>query len=448
MITPSSISRHLRAVVLLVLGMLIMLPADISGGLTDQFTQSALAAKKKKKKKKTRKPKKTRRSKSKKKTRKSRKRRMAKKRRTRKARPAVTTLYASPDGREFIHRGKRGIIISRDTAGTVRGMAPLTSNVNGGAAYATAINRYADVLAGDSVRIYMLIAPSQGEYYMPDRIGGRGTEARAIRNTASMLRKSVTPIFVDDTLRRHTGEEIYSRTDHHWSPRGGRYAASALAEAAGLPFLPLSHYRADTVRNYVGTMFMFSGDPALSNAPENFVWFEPIDKSYTATFVDYRISGGRNVGESEPHEAPFFRPFPDGSRAAYCTFMGGDYFAVKVKKLKGDPKRRLLIVKDSFGNALPSNLFGTFGEVHVLDFRYYPHNLVRYVRDNGITDLAFVNCISIAFAPNTARRLGTMLTTAGTDFGSTGDTTPPVPEEEADEDSEEDGTEESTEGEE
>ena len=128
--------------------------------------------------------------------------------------------------------------------------------------------------------------------------------------------------------------------------------------------------------------------------------------------------------------------------------MGGDYFAVKVKKLKGDPKRRLLIVKDSFGNALPSNLFGTFGEVHVLDFRYYPHNLVRYVRDNGITDLAFVNCISIAFAPNTARRLGTMLTTAGTDFGSTGDTTPPVPEEEADEDSEEDGTEESTEGEE
>ena len=130
MITPSSISRHLRAVVLLVLGMLIMLPADISGGLTDQFTQSARAAKKKKKEK-TRKPKKTRRSKSKKKTRKSRKRRMAKKRRTRKARPAVTTLYASPDGREFIHRGKRGIIISRDTAGTVRGMAPLTSNVNG-----------------------------------------------------------------------------------------------------------------------------------------------------------------------------------------------------------------------------------------------------------------------------------------------------------------------------
>lgn len=421
MINLSSISRHLRAVVLVALGLLIMLPGDLSGGLTDQITQTASAASKKKSKKKRRSKKATR-SKSKRKS--SRKKRRSKKRRTPK--PVVTTLYTSPDGREFIHRGKRGIIVSRDTAGVVRGMAPLTTMAYGGADYAAAINRYAGALAGDSVRLYMLIAPSQGEYYMPDRIGGRGSEARAIRNTAAMLDKAVTPILVDSIMRAHTDEEIYSRTDHHWSPRGGRYAAAELARAAGLPFLPDSHYRADTVHNYVGTMFMFSGDSAVSKAPEEFVWFEPIDTNYASTFVDYTINGGRAVSESAPHPAPFFRPYPDGSRAAYCTFMGGDYHAVKVTGLKGDPSRRLLIVKDSFGNALPSNLFGTFGEIHVLDFRYFPHNLVRYVRENGITDMVFVNCISIAFAPNTARRLNTMLTTADTDFGATGDT-PPAP---------------------
>ena len=53
---------------------------------------------------------------------------------------------------------------------------------------------------------------------------------------------------------------------------------------------------------------------SLPTITQNFVWFEPIDKSYTATFVDYRISGGRNVGESEPHEAPFFRSFSRASR--------------------------------------------------------------------------------------------------------------------------------------
>lgn len=402
-----SISRHVRTVVLLTLGLLIMLPADIALGV--DITPSVQAATAKSKKKSTKK---------------SRKKRRSKKRRKRKVRPVVTTIYASPDGREFIHRGKRRIIIARDTTGTVRGMAPLTANVNGGAEYAAAINRYATALSGDSVRLYMLIAPSQGEYYMPERIGGRGSEARAIRNTATMLDKSVTPIFVDSILREHTGEEIYSRTDHHWSPRGGRYAAAELARVAGLPFLPDSCYSADTVHNYVGTMFMFSGDTAISNAPEEFVWFKPNDQSYTATFVDYKISNGKAVSESEPHVGPFFKAFPDGSRAAYCTFMGGDYYAVKVTDLKGDPSRRLLIVKDSFGNALPSNLFGTFGEIHVLDFRYFPHNLVRYVRDNGITDMVFVNCISLAFAPNTARRLNTMLTTADTDFGATGDTPP------------------------
>ena len=210
MIKLSSISRHLRAVVLVALGLLIMLPGDLSGGLTDQITQTASAASKKKSKKKRRSKKATR-SKSKRKS--SRKKRRSKKRRT--PRPVVTTLYTSPDGREFIHRGKRGIIVSRDTAGVVRGMAPLTTMAYGGADYAAAINRYAVALAGDSVRLYMLIAPSQGEYYMPDRSGGRGSEALAIRNTAAMLDKAVTPILVDSIMRAHTDEEIYSRTDHH-----------------------------------------------------------------------------------------------------------------------------------------------------------------------------------------------------------------------------------------
>ena len=55
-----------------------------------------------------------------------------------------------------------------------------------------------------------------------------------------------------------------------------------------------------------------------------------------------------------------------------------------------------------------------------------PDDKLEEYRENGITDMVFVNCISIAFAPNTARRLNTMLTTADTDFGATGDT-PPAP---------------------
>lgn len=89
--------------------------------------------------------------------------------------------------------------------------------------------------------------------------------------------------------------------------------------------------------------------------------------------------------------------------------MGGDSRTVKVTNTGGTPGRRLLIVKDSYGNAVASNLFGSFEEVHVADFRYYPHSLIDYIRDNKITDFVIANCISLAFAPNTTARYETML---------------------------------------
>ena len=51
--------------------------------------------------------------------------------------------------------------------------------------------------------------------------------------------------------------------------------------------------------------------------------------------------------------------------------------------------RRVLIIKDSFGNAIPGYLFHSFEEVHVVDFRYFTKNMQAYVNDNAITDILF-----------------------------------------------------------
>ncbi|MDE6535424.1 MAG: hypothetical protein K2K82_05370 [Muribaculaceae bacterium] len=333
------------------------------------------------------------------------KKRKSKRRRTA-AKPVITTLWTGENG-EWIHKGRRDIIIHKDSTGTVRAMTPFTINPHSGRDYAQAINDYARALSDDGVRVYSLLAPTQGEYYMPDLTSTRGAEQRGIEVLSSYLDPSVTPVYINDVLAEHIDEEIYNRTDHHWSPLGAHYAASALAKAAGVNFLPLESYSTDTLRNYVGTMYKFSGDPAVKDNPEEFVWYIP-PTGYKAEFINYTISNNKTVGESEKHEEPFFRRFSDGSAAAYCTFMGGDYRTAAVSNTGGTPGRRLLIVKDSYGNAMASNLFGSFEEVHVIDFRYFPHNLVDYVRENGITDLCFVNCTSLAFAANTAARLRIM----------------------------------------
>ena len=71
--------------------------------------------------------------------------------------------------------------------------------------------------------------------------------------------------------------------------------------------------------------------------------------------------------------------------------------------------RRLLIIKDSYGNALPGYLFYSFEEIHVIDFRYFPGNVVKYINSNGITDLLFAHCISLAYSAKTGQGILRML---------------------------------------
>lgn len=349
----------------------------------------------------------------KKKKRSSGKSTVKKRKKRKKTRPAILTVYQ--DSSTWIHKGRRGIIISKDSTGTVRAMVPFSANPHSGQRYAEAINAYAKALAADSVKVYSIIAPSQGEFYMPPLTALPEAERKAIKVTAGYLNREVTPVFVADTLKNHLSEDIYYRTDHHWSALGAYYAAKALAVAAEVEFTPLDRYRRKTVADYVGTMYKFSGDPEVKHNPEEFVYYLP-PEGYESEFIIYTLSGGSTAGESEPHKESFFKDYPDGSGAAYCTFMGGDPRTVKVTCTGGTHGRKLLLVKDSYGNSMAPCLFGSFEEVHVVDFRYFPHNLADYARENGITDMVFVNCISIAFAPSTANRLFSMLTARNGQF--------------------------------
>ena len=77
------------------------------------------------------------------------------------------------------------------------------------------------------------------------------------------------------------------------------------------------------------------------------------------------------------------------------SFMGGDSKITQVRTGVNNG-RRIIIFKDSFGNAIPGYLFFSFEEVHVIDFRYFDRNIVKYIRDNKITDVVFANNLTHA----------------------------------------------------
>ncbi|MDE5741992.1 MAG: hypothetical protein K2H90_06040, partial [Oscillospiraceae bacterium] len=210
-------------------------------------------------------------------------------------------------------------------------------------------------------------------------------------NIYANLKNGVQPVDVYTPLSRHVDEPIYFRTDHHWSSLGAYYAAKQFAETADVPFSDLSEYDEKVVDGYVGTMYSYSEDIVIKQNPEDFVYYVPKNVEYTTTYHNY-ILGDNNtiVGMQEPYDANFFIDFSNSKSMLYCTFMGGD---AKITHVKTSTRngRKLAIFKDSYGNALPQFLFGSFEEIFIMDMRFFTYNAIDYIKENGITDLLFAN---------------------------------------------------------
>lgn len=307
-----------------------------------------------------------------------------------------------------VRRAASGIIVV-DSGAHTRAFEPFGCSPAAAEPYAEMVNSYKRAF-GEGVSVYCMTIPNAVAYYCPESHKSWTRDEKAtLDNLYSHLSDSVIKVEIYDTLASHASEPIYSRTDHHWAPLGAYYAARLFAHVAGVGFQPLSAYEEHVVRNYVGTMYKFSRDIAVKKAPEDFVYYIPQGIEYATQSIDYtRSRNRRGVIESAPAQRDFFVHYSDGSSGAYCCFMGGDTRTVRVVTGTANG-RRLLILKDSYGNALPSNLFYGFEQIHVVDYRYFPHNIKSYVEDNGITDVLFANNLIHACSPSTSQKYMKML---------------------------------------
>ena len=277
-------------------------------------------------------------------------------------------------------------------------------------AYAEMANRYKRTF-GNKVNVYCTAIPTACEFYTPDKANRLIRSQRPVMQSMfNHLSDSVYAVDIYTPLASHVSEDIYLRTDHHWAPRGAYYAARAFAEVAGVPFRDLDSYDQHVIHRYVGTMSTYSKDPAVRQAPEDFVYWTPRDLHYETTYITYTLDSSHKkiVGTSKPTRGNYFQSYKDGSSAAYCTFMGGDS---KITQVRTDTHnhRRVLILKDSFGNAIPGYLFFSFEEIHVIDCRFFNRNIRKYVEENSITDILFANNVSHASLSTVVNAYGRFL---------------------------------------
>ena len=160
---------------------------------------------------------------------------------------------------------------------------------------------------------------------------------------------------VADELQKHTDEQIYYRTDHHWTTLGAWYGYEAYVKAAGGDL-----EQAQKKRDFhcVSTQFYGSTYAKVNQASraDKIEMYEP-QQPLTVVY---------NMGEKTT-DTLYDTSFLD-TQDQYSYFTGGNQPVIEVTGGTANG-RTLLVIKDSFGNSMIPFLVEDYEKVVMVDLR-------------------------------------------------------------------------------
>ena len=244
--------------------------------------------------------------------------------------------------------------------------------------YAGYVNALVDNV---DVPVYFGIIPSSSEIWS-DRLpkGAPTADEKAIIDN---LYDTVQTYTIDlySALEAHKDEEIYYRTDHHWTSLGAYYGYTALMEAMGMEPIPLDESAKVTVSDsFYGTIFSTSGVR----------WVAP-------DHIDRYISGdGLKVTsyfDSTPTEGSLYVDSYLDKKDKYSSFLGGNQPLCVIQTQHTDAPK-VLVIRDSYTDSLAPFLTQNFSEIHLFDPRMNLNSVKAYVEENQIDQVVVLYSIS------------------------------------------------------
>lgn len=272
------------------------------------------------------------------------------------------------------------------------GMQIFGSSQTLSAEYARVISSYAQQL--DGVQVYNLIAPTSIEFYLPEKYQSiASSERENIDFIAQQMSDKVISVDAYSQIEKNREDYLYFRTDHHWTARGAYEAYIAFCKSAGLTPVSLEEMERRQIDGFLGTFYSQTRDSQLAQTPDFVEYFLPPVETTTTRY--------QKGAPFTPIDSSIFASYATGGQNTYSVFLHGDFPLTHIQT-DNHTGRKILLVKESYGNAFAPFLACNFDEVYIVDQRYFELGLVDFVKEHGITDLLFLNNI---FAVNTDVRI-------------------------------------------
>lgn len=200
-----------------------------------------------------------------------------------------------------------------------------------------------------------------------------GDQQEIIRRICSTVDTHLQYIDLWEPLSAHKDEYIYYKSDHHWTTLGARYGFEAMAPSLKLEEPEPAYIEYKVTDEFSGTLASRSGaadvkDTIYINVPDS-------DLEYVSEYV------GQGIKKATMYDSAALE-----TNSKYEVFFGGNFPLIKIRTTV-DNKRNLLLIKDSYANAFMQFLLPYYGNIYIVDPRYYSDDIDSLITTGEITDI-------------------------------------------------------------
>lgn len=203
------------------------------------------------------------------------------------------------------------------------------------------------------------------------------------------LGESINWIDVTSSLKKHTDEKIFYKTDHHWTSLGAFYAFGDAVESLNIKSDAVSNFVAYPISTtFNGTLSAKAGCRLGEKEQIDIYVPKDSDADILVSYID-----------EQKKTASLYDSSKLKTRDRYGVFLGGNTSVIDIKTTS-EESRRILIVKDSFANSFIPFLTPYFREIVVVDPRYYSGTIQDIMDSYRITDALFLYSGNTFFQDN------------------------------------------------
>lgn len=235
------------------------------------------------------------------------------------------------------------------------------------------------------VKMTFLLAPSTG-YIMKDELPLVHNEYRDddyFNNIKTELNgKNIDFVDVRSRFKSETqsGNQLYYRTDHHWTTLGAYTAYSQLMTTLGKTPARKSEFRLESHDGFYGTTYSKSG-----------FWFNMGDtiELWKNPKNDNKISLDITEGsETKSYDTLYFTDHLNEDDK-YPVFIDGNH-ALETITNKNVKSGKVLVIKDSFAHSMAPFLAENYNTVTLVDLRYYKNSISELVKSGGYDEVLVI----------------------------------------------------------